>query len=169
MLTPRFRSCRKRVPGRVHCFQTTARKPSPNPFVKMSDWWASRRSRSTLATRADMWLVPSPSGAGSHHAPVGSAPGPEIETGLLLAPELPRWMRSTLTRLYSRADALHPETVMVDAAYMQRAHRAGLPVRPWTANEPDEMRRLIALGVDTIITDVPEVLFNLVTGVMTPP
>jgi glycerophosphoryl diester phosphodiesterase len=36
--------------------------------------------------------------------------------------------------------------------------RAGYAVNVWTVNDPALMRRLIALGVDGIITDVPDVL-----------
>ena len=87
--------------------------------------------------------------------------GPEIECGLLLAPDLPSWLRWGITRRYSRAGALHPEVVMVDEQYMAFARRLGMPVRPWTVNEEEDMRRMIALGVDTIITDVPDKLAAL--------
>lgn len=83
--------------------------------------------------------------------------GPEIECALLLAPDLPAWMRLGLTRRHSRADGLHPELSMVNAAYMAAAAKRGLPVRVWTVDEAADMRRMIALGVDALITDVPEV------------
>lgn len=83
--------------------------------------------------------------------------GPEIEAGLLLSPELPGWTRWGVIRRYSRADGLHPELVMVDQAYMARARRLGMPVRVWTVNEEADLRRMAALGVDAIITDVPDV------------
>jgi glycerophosphoryl diester phosphodiesterase len=82
--------------------------------------------------------------------------GPEIECALLLAPDLPAWTRYGLTRRFSGATGLHPEAPMVDAAYMAQARKEGLPVRVWTVNEEAEMRRLIALGVDAIITDAPD-------------
>ena len=82
--------------------------------------------------------------------------GPEIEAGLLLAPDLPGWTRWAFTRNFSRANGLHPELPMVDEAYMVEARKLNLPVRVWTVNEPADMQRMIDLGVDGIITDYPD-------------
>ncbi len=88
--------------------------------------------------------------------------GPEIQYGLLLAPDLPGWTRWGIVRRHSRADSLHPELKMVDAAYVAAAHARAMPVRVWTVNEEADMRRMIALGVDAIITDAPDVLAALI-------
>jgi glycerophosphoryl diester phosphodiesterase len=45
---------------------------------------------------------------------------------------------------------------LVDAA-----HRRGLEVHAWTINEEEDMRRLIDLGVDGIITDYPDRLLEV--------
>lgn len=83
--------------------------------------------------------------------------GPEIEHALLLdAPMLPG-MRWGLALQHSRADGLHPEKGMVDARYMAAARRLKMPVRVWTVNEEQDMRRLADLGVAAMITDVPDV------------
>jgi len=87
--------------------------------------------------------------------------GPEIECALLLDADLPAWMRWDLTRRFSKADGLHPATRMVDPGYLARARKMGLPVRVWTVNEEADIRRLIDLGVDAIITDVPDKLAAL--------
>jgi glycerophosphoryl diester phosphodiesterase len=89
------------------------------------------------------------------------AAGPEIECALLLAHDLPGWMRWGVTRRHSRAEGLHPDFDMVDETYMARARKLGLPVRVWTVDDEAEMRRLIALGVDAIVTNVPDRLANL--------
>lgn len=44
----------------------------------------------------------------------------------------------------------------VDSTTLAAAHEAGLEVIPWTVNDPDLMDRLVALGVDGIITDRPD-------------
>jgi glycerophosphoryl diester phosphodiesterase len=87
--------------------------------------------------------------------------GPEIECGLLLAPDLPGWTRWDIVRRFSGADALHPELPMVDEAYMSRARQLDMPVRVWTVNEEADMRRMTELGVDAIITDYPDRLVAL--------
>ena len=46
----------------------------------------------------------------------------------------------------------------VDAACVQEAQALGLKVVVWTVNTECEMRRMLALGVDGIISDYPDVL-----------
>ena len=44
------------------------------------------------------------------------------------------------------------------AGLLRRAHRRNIAVQYWTINDPDEMRRLIDLGCDCIMTDDPALL-----------
>lgn len=44
---------------------------------------------------------------------------------------------------------------------VRKAHAAGLTVNPWTVNRPDDMRRMIDLGVDAIITNHPDTCLEL--------
>ncbi|BBX13247.1 putative glycerophosphoryl diester phosphodiesterase precursor (GlpQ) [Mycobacterium novum] len=53
------------------------------------------------------------------------------------------------------ADGVSPDHRIVDRAFVERAHAAGLRVVPWTVNDADAMRRQIAAGVDGFITDYP--------------
>lgn len=59
--------------------------------------------------------------------------------------------------------ALHPNHKTVDEHTMAwaRAHR--FPVRAWTVDNPDEMRRLLNLGVEAIITNVPDILLAVLS------
>lgn len=50
-----------------------------------------------------------------------------------------------------------PLTV-VTRAFLRAARRLNLPVVVWTVNDPDDMRRLLDLGVDGILTDAPGTL-----------
>jgi glycerophosphoryl diester phosphodiesterase len=47
---------------------------------------------------------------------------------------------------------------VVDEPFVTAAHGCGLAVHVWTIDEADEMRRLVDLGVDGIMTDRPSVL-----------
>ena len=44
------------------------------------------------------------------------------------------------------------------------AHAAGLQVHAWTVNTPADMEKVIALGVDGIITNHPDRLIDLLKG-----
>ncbi len=50
---------------------------------------------------------------------------------------------------------------IVTPAFIADAHERGLKVQVWTVNDPWEMRQLIDMGVDGIITDRPDYLINL--------
>jgi glycerophosphoryl diester phosphodiesterase len=50
---------------------------------------------------------------------------------------------------------------LITTAVIDKAHRAGLQVVVWTINEVEQMRQLIATGVDGIITDYPDRLLGL--------
>lgn len=89
---------------------------------------------------------------------------PTIPVGLLHAPNLPLPLRRAWLAGWVPHQARHPEHTMVDVAYVARAHRRGYRVHPWTVDEPGEMRRLIELGVDAIITNVPDVLRRVLAG-----
>lgn len=50
---------------------------------------------------------------------------------------------------------------LVTKEFVDAAHERNLKVHVWTINSPDEMRRLIDLGVDGIMTDYPNELMKL--------
>ncbi|MGD9887510.1 MAG: glycerophosphodiester phosphodiesterase family protein [Bacilli bacterium] len=47
------------------------------------------------------------------------------------------------------------------ATYIDRAHRRNISVQYWTINDEATMRHLINLGVDVIMTDNPELLYQV--------
>lgn len=55
-----------------------------------------------------------------------------------------------------------PDYRRVDADLLRNAQNHGLRVVPWTVNERTDMRRLIRLGVDGLITDYPDVGMEVV-------
>jgi glycerophosphoryl diester phosphodiesterase len=60
----------------------------------------------------------------------------------------------------AEAGIVSPEVKLVTNEQVSEAHRAGLQVIPWTANTPEEWRRLIDAGVDAIISDYPAALIS---------
>jgi glycerophosphoryl diester phosphodiesterase len=49
----------------------------------------------------------------------------------------------------------------VTTDYIEKAHKLNLQIHVWTINDPNEMKRLIDLGIDGIMTDYPERLIGL--------
>ncbi len=78
---------------------------------------------------------------------------PDARLGLLISARRPQ--RAIERARALGAEALHPERVLVDAALVEAAHQAGLAVYVFTVDELDEMRRLLALGVDGLFTNHP--------------
>ncbi len=84
----------------------------------------------------------------------------------LLDPDLPtallyeKWKSLLIRPLNHRArSAMHPEFVdMFRREAVERIHRSGQKVNVWTVNEPEDVRRLAALGVDAIITNKPDLV-----------
>jgi glycerophosphoryl diester phosphodiesterase len=87
---------------------------------------------------------------------------PHIPAGLLYAPDLALYLRRAWLAPLSPHEARHPEHTMVDASYMAWARRRGYQVNAWTVDDPQDMHRLIALGVHGIITNVPQVLHDII-------
>jgi len=54
---------------------------------------------------------------------------------------------------------------IVDEAFVRKAKKRGKKVLVWTVDYPAEMKKLIALGVDGIITDVPDVLKEVIGSI----
>ncbi len=94
---------------------------------------------------------------------------PEVATAAT-ADEARRFFRLTalfLEPLFEpRAEALQvPERLgtleVLTPRLVRAARRLNLKIEVWTVNEPDDMRRLIALPVDGIMTDYPDRLLAL--------
>lgn len=47
------------------------------------------------------------------------------------------------------------------SSFIDRAHRRGMAVQFWTIEDKEEMRRLIKLGADCIMTDDPDIMYEL--------
>ena len=61
------------------------------------------------------------------------------------------------------AVSINPGYTKLRKEDIEQIHRLGLRVVPYTINDPEEIRRLIAMGVDGIITDKPETALRIIT------
>jgi glycerophosphoryl diester phosphodiesterase len=55
---------------------------------------------------------------------------------------------------------------LVTPEIVEAAHRAGVEVHVWTVNDPIEMRQMLDLGVDGIITDFPKRLIDVLSAAL---
>ena len=56
---------------------------------------------------------------------------------------------------------LQPGNAMVDASFVKNAHAHHLEVNPFYADDKAEMKRLIACGVDGVLTNYPDRLYEV--------
>jgi glycerophosphoryl diester phosphodiesterase len=83
---------------------------------------------------------------------------PLVPRGLLYRPNLPIYLRRAWLRPLAHPTAMHPHSSMVTREFVAWAHAKGYQVNTWTIDDPEEMKRLIELGVDAIMTNKPDVL-----------
>ncbi len=94
---------------------------------------------------------------------VATAMAPPGAAWSALVPLLPRVVASPAPawQVPLRQQAGPFSLPVVTAASIARVHQVGKAVHVWTVNRADQMRRLIDLGVDGIITDRPDVLKDI--------
>ncbi len=81
-------------------------------------------------------------------------PGPVLgATVATLRTTLPLRIERKLGRAWADAATLHH--LVVSARTVARCHSRGFAVIAWTVNEPAELDRVVALGVDGVVTDDP--------------
>lgn len=84
---------------------------------------------------------------------------PQVPLGLLYwGQQLPAFLREILLSPVLRPEAFHPHHSLIDEEYMGWAKAIPAAVNTWTVNDAEEARRLADLGVDIIITDVPDTI-----------
>lgn len=81
---------------------------------------------------------------------------PDLPLGFLYGKDSPEIIYELIKDV--PVEALHPEAFLIDAALVEKAHKEGQRVNAWTVNDTAEAKRLADLGVDAIITDVPDQL-----------
>jgi len=79
---------------------------------------------------------------------------PKAKISLLLDKEI--HLDESLKSLGFEPEFLGPHFELVDQGLIEACHAKSIKVVPWTVNEVSDMKRLIALGVDGLITDHPD-------------
>jgi glycerophosphoryl diester phosphodiesterase len=78
---------------------------------------------------------------------------PAIMIGLLLEENKPDIVKKAVS---VGARQICPRASLITPALVEEAHKADLHVATWTVNKPEEMRKMVAAGVDGIMTDFPD-------------
>lgn len=71
------------------------------------------------------------------------------------------WLLDSLTRGHAAALQVphrRGRLTVVNQALVDRAHEAGMHIHVWTVDDPDEMRELLDMGVDGLMTDRTDLL-----------
>lgn len=122
--------------------------------------WVAHRTLAELQRRgsAQRWLVSS-----FRFETVGTcrAVAPHVRTAWLVSA-----FDDEVVRRVSAAGhaAVHPWVGSLDGAAVRRAHAAGLAVNTWTCDDPEQLRQLVAWGVDGVCTNVPDVALAVRSG-----
>jgi len=78
---------------------------------------------------------------------------PNVPRGLLAMPGMAGLWARSFGFMFGDYQALHPYITSIRIEQVQRVHRVKRRVHVWTANTPEEIKRLNEWGVDGIFTD----------------
>lgn len=86
----------------------------------------------------------------------------KCKTGFLYSPKSPTlpmmiWRQLRFTKMIG-CDAVHPHYSFVNTKFVKDAQEMGIMVNPWTVNDPFNLDRILKAGVDSVITDLPDVV-----------
>ncbi len=81
---------------------------------------------------------------------------PEIKAGYIFSK-----MPADIDVFTANVDLLSVKYKLVDKEFVDKAFANNKEVHVWTVNKQDEMKRLIALGVTSIITNRPDILIEI--------
>jgi glycerophosphoryl diester phosphodiesterase len=130
-----------------------------NVEIKPCEGREAETARATVETLRRCWpaRLPPPLLSSFKDAALAAAreAAPEFARALLLSEQVPDWRR--------RADAVGAAGINVNgkklgALWAREIKRAGFALGAYTINEAMEARALVAMGVDCLITDAPDVI-----------
>lgn len=80
---------------------------------------------------------------------------PKVKTALLIDEKVD--FETNVADLGFMPTVYSPYSVLVGKGLVERSHKAGVKIIPWTVNSVKDMKYLIGLGVDGIVTDYPNI------------
>ncbi len=80
---------------------------------------------------------------------------PDIALGYIFADDQPLPLRKGWVGTLVGASLAHPQSTLCTEKTVSAWHRAGMPVNVWTVDDPIELQRLAALGVDGVFANDP--------------
>lgn len=90
---------------------------------------------------------------------------PNLLLGFLYDARTPAWIRRTWKWwIMPAVGAIHPHESLVTPRLVAWAHGRGMRVHVWTVNDPERARELAHMGVDALITDVPDIIACALPG-----
>lgn len=84
---------------------------------------------------------------------------PEFKTVLLVENKFS--IKKNLKLLGFKPNVYSPEFILLDKKKVNQLHKKNIKVIPWTINEKKDMKKIISFNVDGIITDYPNLYFEL--------
>ena len=89
---------------------------------------------------------------------------PETPVGLLIWELRDDWDSLLAEVIKSDFQYIHPANSLVTKNFIAACKQKEIHINVWTVNDEDRMEELIDLGVDGIVTDVPDIALEVVTG-----
>jgi glycerophosphoryl diester phosphodiesterase len=86
---------------------------------------------------------------------------PQVSTSLIISNS--HGIRENLAQLSFVPDIYSPDYKLVDEELIRAAHARNIQVIPWTVNDADTMRKMLAWGVDGLITDYPDLAVEVLS------
>ncbi len=80
---------------------------------------------------------------------------PSLKIGLNFLDDSWHWLRKIWFAYFSHPFSVHPTANLVDQFIIEFARKRNALIIPWKANKESEIKRLLEIGVDGIISDYP--------------
>jgi glycerophosphoryl diester phosphodiesterase len=88
---------------------------------------------------------------------------PELALGYIFGADQALPLRKGWAGTLAGASLVHPQHTLCTEATVRAWHRAGTPINVWTVDDPAELRRLSALGVDGVFCNDPRAALAVLT------